>query len=249
MAQRILVVDDEESIRFTFDAFLSDVGYRIDTASSLKEALALAEETAYDTVFIDILLGRESGMELLRFMRERNPNCPVVMVTGAPELATAAEAVRLGAFDYVTKPLHQQDLLRIASRALERKILLDERETFLLRMKAVFESIQEGILVYDENFRLVDLNESACRILACGRDLIGKSLDELEQSNSCAAAAQFREAVMQRCSGEIYRMQMVNNIGQTLLVSLTIAPLTSQTRRESGVIVVLRDESQPARGL
>jgi PAS domain S-box-containing protein len=249
MARRILVVDDEESIRFTFDAFLTDAGYRVDTAPSLRDALELAEETAYDAVFLDILLGRESGMEILRFMRERNPNCPVVMVTGAPELATAADAVRLGAFDYVTKPLHQEDLLRIAGRAIERKALLDERETFRLRMKAVFESIQEGILVYDEQFRLVDINESACRILACGRELIGKTLDELEQSKACVASTQFREAVMQRCSGEIYRLQMVNNAGQTLLVSLTIAPLTSHDRRESGVIVVLRDESQPARGL
>ena len=249
MTQRILVVDDEESIRFTFDAFLTDAGYRVDTASSMKDALALAADTTYDAVFLDILLGRENGMQVLRFVRETNPNCPVMMVTGAPEIATAAEAVRLGAFDYLTKPVHQEELLRITRRALERKALLDEQETFRLRMAAIFQGIQEGILVFDSDARLVDINESAQRMLACGKDVIGKSLDELEKNNYCAPARYFREIVFQRCMGEIYRMQMVNSLEQPFFVSLTIAPLTSQSGRENGVVLVLRDEGQPSRTL
>jgi len=241
------VVDDEESIRFTFDAFLSDAGYRVDTAPSLKEALALAENTSYDTVFLDILLGRESGMEMLRFVHEHNPNCPVVMVTGAPEIATAAEAVRFGAFDYLTKPGHQEVLLRIAQRALERKVLLDEQETFRLRMTAVFQSIQEGILVFDESFRVVDINESARRMLACDRTMIGHTLEELANGADCQAARSFHDIVTQRCLGEIYRMHLVNNAGQPLLLSLTMAPLTSQAGRETGVVLVLRDEGQASR--
>jgi len=249
MTQRILAVDDEESIRFTFDAFLTDAGYRVDTAPSLSEAITLCGETDYDTVFLDILLGRESGMQLLRFIRERNPNCPVVMVTGAPDLATAAEAVRLGAFDYVTKPVNQEMLLRIAKRALEHKTLLDEQETFRLRMAAVFQSIHEGILVFDDALRLVDINGSARRMLACDKDLVGKTLDEIAQEDQCPTARQFYDIVVQRCLGEIYRMQLVNAVGQPLLVSLTMAPLTSQAGRETGVVLVLRDEGQPNRGL
>ena len=246
MTQRILVVDDEESIRFTFDAFLSDAGYRVDTAPSLQEALVLAGGTAYDTVFIDILLGRESGMELLRFVRERDPNCPVVMVTGAPDIATAAEAVRLGAFDYLTKPVHQDALLRIARRTLERKALLDEQETYRLRMAAVFQSIQEGILVFDEQFRVVDINESARRMMACDKEVLGKTLAELAQGDDSSAAHRFSEIVTQRCVGEIFHVQMVNAAGQPLLLSVTIAPLTSQAGRETGVVLVLRDEGQPS---
>ncbi|NJC89316.1 MAG: response regulator [Desulfuromonas sp.] len=245
MTQRILVVDDEESIRFTFDAFLTDAGYQVDTAPSLKEALSLTTATAYDTVFLDILLGRENGMQILRHVRENDPNCPVIMITGAPEVATAAEAVRLGAFDYLTKPVHQDELLRITRRALERKVLLDEQETFRLRMAAVFQSIQEGILVFDDQFRLVEINESARRMMACDKDVIGKTLDELGQGDGCSTARQFQEIVTQRCMGEIYRMQMHNTVGQQLLVTLTIAPLTSQAGRETGVVLVLRDEGQP----
>jgi len=247
MTQRILVVDDEESIRFTFDAFLTDAGYQVDTAPSLKGVLALTAATAYDAVFLDILLGRDSGMQILRHMRENNPNCPVVMITGAPEVATAAEAVRLGAFDYLTKPVHQDELLRIARRAIDRKLLLDEQETFRLRMAAVFQSIQEGILVFDETYHLVDINDSARRMLACDKDVVGRTLDDLAQGNGCSTARYFQEIVTQRCLGEIYRMEIQNAAGQQLLVSLTMAPLTTQTGREDGVVLVLRDEGPPLR--
>ena len=245
MAPRVLVVDDEESIRFTFDAFLTDAGYRVDTASSLAAATAVIEETPYDAVFLDILLGRESGMTVLRLMRERNPNCPVVMITGAPEIATASEAVRYGAFDYLTKPVHQEELLRIARRAVERKTLLDEQETFRLRMTAVFQSIQEGILVFDEQFRLVDINDSARKMLACSDNVVGKTLAEIGQAGGCQTAGSFHELVSQRCLGEIYRMQIRNARGEELLVSLTMAPLTSQAGLETGVVLVLRDEGMP----
>lgn len=244
MTQRILVVDDEESIRFTFEAFLGDAGYRVDTASSLKEALQQAGENDYDAIFLDILLGRESGMQVLKFIHDHNPHCPVVMVTGAPEVATAAEAVRLGAFDYLTKPVHQDELLRIARKALDHKALLDQQETFRLRMGAVFQSIREGILVFDENVCLVDINASARRMLACDDTIIGKSLDEMVANDHCRAVRQFQEVVAQRCMGEIYHLSTVNAAGETLTVGLTMAPLTSQTGRETGVVLVLREESR-----
>ena len=249
MTQRILVVDDEESIRFTFDAFLSDAGFQVDTAPTLAAALELAGENSYDAVFLDILLGRESGIRMLHFMRERNPNCPVVMVTGAPEISTAAEAVRLGAFDYLTKPVHQDELLRIAHRALERKALLDEQETFRLRMATVFQSIQEGILVFDDLLRLVDINDSARRMLACDRDVVGKTIADIAQESGCEAARYFQDIVSERCLGEIYHLHMINTEGRPLLVSLTMAPLTNRAGRETGVVLVLRDEDQPSRAI
>jgi PAS domain S-box-containing protein len=244
MAQRILVVDDEESIRFTFEAFLGDAGYQVDTAAALGEALEKVGENDYDAIFLDILLGRDSGMQVLKFVHEHNPNCPVVMVTGAPDIATAAEAVRLGAFDYLTKPVHQDELLRIARNALAHKVLLDQQETSRLRMAAVFDSVREGILVFDEENRLVEINASARRMLACGEQVIGRSLDELVASGKCSVVGHFQDVVTQRCLGEIYNFAATNVAGESLLVSLTMSPLTSQSGRETGVVLVLRDEGQ-----
>lgn len=100
-------------------------------------------------------------------------------------------------------------------------------------------------MVFDEAFRLVDINDSARRMLACDKDVIGKTLDELGRGNDCSTARHFQEIVTQRCLGEIYRLQMHNAAGQPLLISLTMAPLTSHAGREIGVVLVLRDEGLP----
>ena len=70
MNERILVVDDEESIRFTFNAFLSDAGYSVETAETLDTALQQLETHSFDAIFLDILLGRESGIKVLQASRE-----------------------------------------------------------------------------------------------------------------------------------------------------------------------------------
>jgi DNA-binding NtrC family response regulator len=91
MNHRILVVDDEESIRFTFSVFLSDEGYAVETAQNLEEALTKVVASPYSAVFLDILLGRDSGIEVLQVCRENQPNTPVIMVTGAPDRAFKKE--------------------------------------------------------------------------------------------------------------------------------------------------------------
>ena len=101
MTSHILVIDDEESLRFTLKTFLQDEGYMVSTAASFPEAEELLKQSAFDLIFLDIQLGRHSGLDLLKIVREKFANCPVVMITGAPDVATAAEAVRHGAFDYI----------------------------------------------------------------------------------------------------------------------------------------------------
>jgi DNA-binding response OmpR family regulator len=246
MSKRILVVDDEESIRFTFEAFLTGADYCVDTAASLPDALQRVGEQEYDLIFLDILLGRESGMEVLKFIHDHNPNCPVIMVTGAPDVTTAAEAVRLGAYDYLTKPVHQGELLRVARQAIEHKTLRDQQETYRLRMAAVFDSINEGILVFDDQNCLVEINASARRMLACGFDLVGKTVEQISSGCGCQMVRGLNDLVAQRCMGEIYRMETVNGAGESLVFSLTMAPLTGHTGRETGVVLVLRDESLSA---
>jgi len=71
---RILVVDDEESIRFTFSAFLGDAGYTVETAETLGDALDKIDSQSFDVIFLDILLGRESGIIALKASRESQPN-------------------------------------------------------------------------------------------------------------------------------------------------------------------------------
>jgi CheY-like chemotaxis protein len=243
MKCKILVVDDEESIRFTFSAFLSDAGFVVETAENLDEALKKVVAYPYSAVFLDILLGRDSGIEVLQLCRENQPNTPVIMVTGAPEVKTASEAVRLGAFDYITKPVHQDELLRLAKLAVDRKALVDQQEAYQLRMAAVFQSIYEGIMIFDEEMKLLEINDAAEKMLCCDIPLTGLSPGEL--SGHCPPLKLLQETIEQRCEGEIFRLETTNGAGQPLLLSLTMAPLSGHGERELGTVLVLRDETLP----
>jgi two-component system response regulator HydG len=118
--KKILIVDDEESLRITFDIFLSEEGYDITTACNYAEAVEALAGGQFDLIFVDVVLGGRSGLDLLEEMRRRNIGCPVVVVTGSPTDESASHAVESGAFDYIAKPLLKDKLLRVAREALRR---------------------------------------------------------------------------------------------------------------------------------
>ena len=101
MNEKILVIDDEEGIRFTFDAFLSEGGYEVSTAESYDKAMEAIRDTAYDLIFADIVMDHKSGIYLLKVARELRPTTPVVMITGVPSIETATESLRWGALVYI----------------------------------------------------------------------------------------------------------------------------------------------------
>src|SRR5665647_576516 len=117
---KILIVDDEESIRQTFAIFLTAEGYQfVKTVATFDEALEAIGQTEYDLIISDIVLIGPSGIDLLRTIRESGIACPVVMITGFPNLQSATESVRHGAFDYIAKPVNKETLLHFTRQALQ----------------------------------------------------------------------------------------------------------------------------------
>ena len=125
---RILIVDDEESIRVTLESFLQKVGYEVDTAENVETAHRLLGAATFDVVVSDIVMPRFSGVELLQSIHRDSPRVQVIMMTGQPALETATAAVRAGAFDYLIKPVPKDDFLRCVANAAKLKAVEDERE-------------------------------------------------------------------------------------------------------------------------
>lgn len=124
----IIVVDDEEIVRELFRDWLEAAGYVVDVASSAAAARALMEKRLPHVVVTDIRMARETGIDLLAWVRERDPDIPVILVTGVPALETAVEALRRQAYDYLTKPVNDETLRRVIARALEhRRLSLEKR--------------------------------------------------------------------------------------------------------------------------
>jgi signal transduction histidine kinase len=137
----ILIVDDEETVRDTFRDVLEAEGYEVMTSSSFTEARACFVQKRFDVALIDLMLPRESGMSILGFAREQDRQLSVVMVTGHPDLSTAVEALKQGAYDYIGKPVTRQALLAVVERACERNALLREKK----RLEAENEDYQRSL--------------------------------------------------------------------------------------------------------
>ena len=116
----VLVVDDEADIRVLIDEILSDEGYQVTVAGNASEARAARDDDSFDLVLLDIWMPDTDGISLLREWSEPGDlNCPVVMMSGHGTVDTAVEATRLGAFDFVEKPLSLAKLLRTVERAID----------------------------------------------------------------------------------------------------------------------------------
>src|SRR5437870_1403433 len=122
----VLIVDDEQTLARSAKAFLADHGYEAEVAASGEKALELLESLQPDVVFADVRLPGMSGIDLLKRIRQFDPVLPVIMLTAYGSIEGAVEAVKLGAFDYVKKPVDLEELKLLADRARENRLLKQE---------------------------------------------------------------------------------------------------------------------------
>jgi PAS domain S-box-containing protein len=123
---KILVVDDEESIRTTLSAFLTKDKHDVQVAEDADKAIELFAKTDFDVVVSDIILPQMTGVDLLKTIRKISPYVQVIMMTGRPTVETASESLRSGAFDYLYKPIRKDAILKTVRNALKVKILEDQ---------------------------------------------------------------------------------------------------------------------------
>ncbi len=243
MTRRILVIDDEPSIRLTFEAFLEDEGYAVSSAATVEEALRHLDEEPFDLVFSDILMGDGSGIDVLRRIREVQPYCPVVLVTGFPNVETAAEALRLGAYDYLPKPVTQEILLRVTRLALSFKEMAEEKRRYRANLEAVFRSVREALVTVDPQGRVLELNEAAERICGLGRDAVGKAIDAVSAPCSGACLGSLRQTLAERIPLERRQIDCGHH-RRAQIVSLGTTPLLDDRGDFAGAVLVVRDETR-----
>jgi two-component system, NtrC family, response regulator HydG len=240
---RILVIDDEESIRFTLARFLKTEGHSVATAGSREEALAQINEANFDVVFADIILGDGTGIDILREIKERGLSCPVIMITGDPGVETAGESIRLGAFDYIPKPINQNSLLHATRTALKYKALTEEKERYRTNLEAIFRSVRDAIITVDKESIVIELNEAAMTMCGYSPADIGKPFGSLPQICRGKCAEILDEAIKSGEPVEADRIECRPLKGARRVFSVRTYPLLSLTGMLSGVVMVLRDDT------
>jgi len=139
--RHILVVDDEEDVRETLHSVLKSMNYIPYVAAGGAEALETIKNNKIDVVLSDLYMPEMDGIELLKRVRARDKNIIFLMITAHPTIETAVEAIKKGAYDYLTKPFHIEEVRLKISRALEKKGLTHSLKTANGIIWALFISI------------------------------------------------------------------------------------------------------------
>ncbi len=176
---RILVVDDDAIIVESLTEFLNLEGYQADGVNAFGEAVTALERRAYNLVITDINMPDGDGFELLRLVRQRYPEIVVVIITGYGTIESAVEAIKMGAYDYLTKPIIDDEIRLTVERALQQQSLI--RENRSLREALDMRYSLDSIVGHDyKMLRIFDLIEtvadSPTTVLIQGESGTGKSL-------------------------------------------------------------------------
>ncbi len=249
MKATILVIDDEESIRFAFKRFLLAKGHDVLTASDYPSAIDIFDKQEPDLIFSDIILKNKNGIDLLREIRQRQMTCPVIMITGQPDVDTAAEAVRLGAFDYLAKPIGKETILRVTQIALTHKSLVDEKnavekqnQQYRRDLEAIFRSVNEAIFTIDKNGVIINANDGVkniCRLEP--ESIIGYPFVEISQSCPVLSDTAVMNAVQKQQYTKEHCIRYRHRESPDLVVMLNSAPLIDAAHQPIGTVIVLRD--------
>jgi two-component system, NtrC family, response regulator HydG len=250
MNAKILVIDDEESMRSILEEILQKDGHEVLTSGDYNSALDIISNEIPDLIFADVMLGGRTGIEILEEIRNMGIKSPVVMITGNPSIDTASDAVRLGAFDYIPKPVRKEQLLKVTKLALDHKTLMDkkwqmeaEKERIRNNLEAIFRSVSDGIITVNKEMTVIDLNEATEMICPVRRsDVLGMPIS-LFPSDKCSRTCHriLNDTIENHVTTKDARIEcrLLDNPEQ--IVAVTSSPLMDNRGKPIGAVLVLRD--------
>ncbi len=124
----ILIVDDDPSVRETLEVRLTREGYAVETAEVFDQAKEALAERDFDAILLDVVLPGVGGIGILKYIKDADIETPVIMITGDPNVDSAAKSMQYGAYDYISKPIRKDNLLDVVRRAVEKKGLIDRKK-------------------------------------------------------------------------------------------------------------------------
>jgi PAS domain S-box-containing protein len=267
---KVLLVDDEPAIRLTIAEFLRREGYEMLTAADGEQATELIRTGDIDIAILDINLPRRSGIELLQELQERDAYVPVIMITGEPNLSQIPDIIRAGAYDFISKPVVKDTIIRAVERAAEKKRLIDEKRSLERAIKQHAEELEVRVaertaeladahgflnLVLDSSteYAIVALDlESRVTLFNRGAELmfgytsadaLGRRPRELFVSTENADIETFQKCLNEAESFGRYQSEIhLRRAGrEEFVASVAITPIRAATRQGVGYLCVIRD--------
>ena len=236
----LLIVDDDIDYAESQQEFLEDYGYIIKIANTTEKALEIVTSNNLSVALIDIRIGQNNGVNLIREIKKISPDMICIMVTAYASIPTAVEAIKHGAYEYLTKPIRPEDLLATLERVFEVKELHEERnkarEALFReqeRAQVTLEAIGDGVISTDVDGRVEYMNPAAEKITSWSLSTArGLSIDKVIHFKN-----------------EINQKAVDNPVYKCLREDLVLAtPKTAFLSREDGVNVYIENSAAPIKG-
>jgi two-component system, NtrC family, nitrogen regulation response regulator NtrX len=176
MRESILVVDDEAGVRTSLTGILGDEGYHVEAVDSGEAALALLEGRRFDLLLLDVWLPKMDGLETLSRVRTLDPEVPVVVISGHGSIETAVKAVRMGAQDFVEKPLSLEKTLLVVKNALRQRRLEAENRALKEQVQHRWVMVGESPAIHALRADIAQAAPSNGRVMIFGENGTGKEL-------------------------------------------------------------------------
>lgn len=174
--QKILVIDDERAIRNVLKDILSNEGFQVDEAADGEEGWKKFQATNYDLVLCDIKMPKMDGLEFLQQATAAKQDIPIIMISGHGTIETAVDAVKKGAFDYISKPPDLNRLLVTIRNAVDRTVLVAETKTLKRKISRVQEIVGESEAIQKIKETIEKVAPTDARVLVTGQNGTGKEL-------------------------------------------------------------------------
>ncbi|MFM2360243.1 MAG: hypothetical protein RLY16_2236 [Bacteroidota bacterium] len=172
----ILIIDDERAIRKTLAEILSYEGYKIEEAADGEEGLKKFSGTTFDVVLCDIKMPKMDGIEFLEKAKAINPDVPIIVISGHGNIETAVDAVKKGAFDYISKPPDLNRMLITLRNALDRQTLVTETKVLKRKVARVQEIVGDSAPIQKIKDTIDKVAPTDARVLITGENGVGKEL-------------------------------------------------------------------------
>lgn len=249
----ILLVDDEKGLRVGTQRLLESEGYVVDSAENGLTGIKLGTNSEYDLAIIDLKMPDVDGLEVLRTIKNTNPNTVCFIATAFASYDTAIEATRIGAYGYIPKPFTPEELIYQIEKGYEhRKLLLEserlkkEREENLLelassksRLKTILESITDGVLVVNKFAEVVYYNNASLKLLGFEEIKIGERILE-----KLPEAIKEKVDIYLQPGSDITKSRTVQieiNNGSQIFIEAVCSPVLHPDESFAGVVIVLNN--------
>jgi len=236
----ILIVDDEESIRFSLKIFLQNIGYEVKTATDIIEAKTILSSIKFDVAIIDrILTGGQNGLDLVKYIKETQSFCETILISAYPDFNSASETLKYETFAYLTKPVKKKKFCNTIKDAVKKNMAKKDLWYKKKIFQSLFQSSPNTIVVSDIFNKTEFVNPSFISIFGySNEELIGKTIPYVPLWDQEKTKSEINDLLMARDVPERKTTRLKKN-GQSIDVSIIQSICNDHNGKPANILTII----------